>query len=1247
MSYNYLVELQKKNPAKQKKGFEIFFNNPKLKSTVSEKESEEKEASDISIESDTESPKKSESLPEPPTHKKIVEDPHVPEPPKKNTKINIIDKTKSSVIDREHILKRIKDAMSKKTSPLEKMAEIELEKSVSPPKLPSAPAVIKPIEPTQKIKIKIKKPKTTESKSEPQSDKESIILEPTEPVQKPKRGRPKTKIVTELTREDIVIDKKKLAERLPKMEKIKHRISSYYMNNRKLSIEKINQLFEPYRKELVENKESINCDSTSNSNEFKLLFHQKIILDYLNLYSPYRGLMLFYGLGAGKSCSSIAIAEGMKSDKKIFVMTPKSLKMNFFSELKKCGDPIFKKNQYWEFVSTTGHDNYVSLLSNALSLPKEYIEKNNGAWLVDVNKPSNYSELSSIQQKTLDDQLNAMIRTKYIDLNYNGLRMSNLKELTDDFTKNPFDHSVVIIDEAHNFVSRIVNKIKKPKSTSYVLYDLLLKATDVRIVLLTGTPIINYPNEIGILFNILRGYIKTWTFHLDVKTNQKVNRESILEMFEQSNLNTYDYVEYSGNKLIITRNPYGFINTKKQTRTRAVKAGKATTKSKKDDSKRKTKKNRRDDSLESSSDVTSEIQKYEESQLDTDTDQFRKDIYSNANAMSTPGMDETSYKYGGDAFEKYNGIKLDSTGNLSDNDFMRTIVKILKSNEIDVIEGATEIKLNKALPDDSDTFLNVFVDQESALLKNKNLFQKRILGLVSYFRSAQEKLLPSFIKTESSEKTSNTTYHIVESEMSSFQFEVYSKIRKEEREHEKSNKKKLKKAQTEEDLYNISSTYRIFSRACCNYAFPQPPGRPLPKIDEKVVMNESTLDATPANAIQENDSYADVDDEDNIDSPENKENIGNYNERIQQALNYLEEHSDECLSKDGLEIYSPKFLNILENLQDENNIGLHLIYSQFRTLEGIGILKLMLESNGFEQFQIKKTSDNEWTIIPPKDMDKPRFMLYTGTETEEEKEILRNIYNSQWEYVPMSIRRQLLEISDNNFTGDIVKIIMITASGAEGINLKNTRFVHIVEPYWNLVRLEQVIGRARRICSHQDLPEELRTIKVFLYITTLSEEQKTSDANKELIINDLSKLDKKTPVTTDESLFEIAQIKNNINQQLLNAIKETAIDCSLYSGTRDESYACYGFGKVNSNNFSYIPSFEEDQYQKEELNVGMQVIKGLIKVKVGNNEYAFDKKTNYLYDMESYQRAKTIPGENLILVGKIVVRDGKKTVEYI
>ena len=84
--------------------------------------------------------------------------------------------------------------------------------------------------------------------------------------------------------------------------------------------------------------------------------------------------------------------------------------------------------------------------------------------------------------------------------------------------------------------------------------------------------------------------------------------------------------------------------------------------------------------------------------------------------------------------------------------------------------------------------------------------------------------------------------------------------------------------------------------------------------------------------------------------------------------------------------------------------------------------------------------------------------------------------------MPSTLATKLKEINNNNNMGEIIRVLMITSSGSEGITLKNTRFVHIIEPYWHPVRTDQVIGRARRICSHQDLPEEFKTVEVFIYL---------------------------------------------------------------------------------------------------------------------------------------------------------------------
>ena len=103
------------------------------------------------------------------------------------------------------------------------------------------------------------------------------------------------------------------------------------------------------------------------------------------------------------------------------------------------------------------------------------------------------------------------------------------------------------------------------------------------------------------------------------------------------------------------------------------------------------------------------------------------------------------------------------------------------------------------------------------------------------------------------------------------------------------------------------------------------------------------------------------------------------------------------------------------------NIVLHLIYSQFRTLEGIGILKLVLEANGFVEFKIKKNAEGDWIIdIAKENYGKPKFALYTGTETVEEREIVRNIFNNNTNILPSSIVGELKTISTNLY-GDIIK----------------------------------------------------------------------------------------------------------------------------------------------------------------------------------------------------------------------------------
>jgi hypothetical protein len=1050
--------------------------------------------------------------------------------------IIIENRTKEKLINRKEFLDKISKTLKIKDKKTDSIKEViqEEEKEITIPKTKKT---------IKKIKLSV--------------DEENPEVAP-----KKRRTKPIEKeIISEGPITMVKIGDTSINNRLPPKKKDILRASAYYLNNREVFINFINSLFKPYKDELKDIDENVDCSSKTSN--FEIMTHQKIVRDYLALYTPYRGLLLYHGLGSGKTCSSIAIAEGLKSDKQILILTPASLQRNYIEELKKCGDPIYKKNQFWEFISLKDDkDNkLLTNLSKILQISENYIKKNKGAWMVNVSKKANYDTLNDNETKILDNQINEMIRTKYKFINYNGIRptsgKNNWRDMTSNYKINPFDNKVVIIDEAHNFVSLIVNSLKEKDSMWQQMYHDLMNADNVKIVLLSGTPIINYPNEISITFNILRGYIKTWNIPLNIKTSEKVNKDFINSIFKTFNiLDELDYTP-SSKILSITRNPFGFINKTKS--------------------------------------------------------------------------------------DKYIGVakpKQDERGDINDDDFLKIISSILREKDIEILRTNIQIDLYKALPDDLDSFKEYFIDS-SGKLKNEILFKRRILGLASYFRSAQEQLMPKY--------DAEIDFKKIEIPMSDYQFEIYEKARVVERKRDASNAKKRAVAKNKTDgIYEDAvSNYRIFSRAFCNFVFPDNK-RPMPKEEENIedinlkTVDEDLLDASSVeDKIMNSQGKFTEEDSDALAKIKDADSDTSYKRRIEEAIEFLKRNQSNYLSKDGLQIYSPKFLNILENIENPDNQGLHLVYSRFKTLEGITIFKLVLEANGFAELKIKR-QDNKWILdVLEKDYGKPMFILYTGDRSEDEKEILRNIYNSNWKNIDISLSSELEKISENNHMGQIVKVFMITAAGAEGISLKNTRFVHIMEPYWHPVLIEQVIGRAKRICSHQDLPKELRTVEVFLYLMTFTEDQKTSEDAVELRLKDRSKFDNITPITSDEALYEISTIKEQINKKILTLVKESSIDCSIYSSTnKKEKIKCFSFGKPNVNKFSYNPSIaNEEKDLTAKSNLSTLSFKA-DEIEIAGKQYIIDKKTNKIYDYESVIAAQET-GSNPIQIGSLELKNKK------
>lgn len=1043
--------------------------------------------------------------------------------------------------------------------------------------------------------------------------------------------------------------------------------SSYYMNNRKRFIGNFSRLFQPYR------ESSMNLEMAETGDLFD---NQKIVRDYLNIYSPYRGLLLYHGLGLGKTLAGIGIAEGFKTDKQIYIFTPASLKANFFAELKKGGDTMYKKNQHWAFISAKDDPEIDYALTEALSLPEGYVAKRGGAWLCDSTKPENFAQLTTREQAELDEQIDTMIRTKYIDINYNGIDARSIARLTRDGTINPFDHSVVLVDEAHGFVSTIVNKLGEKRSASapdhfrIQLYKLLMDAVDARMVLLSGTPVINSPHEIAVMMNILRGYIKTWSIPAKSKDGHRMTSDEmrgIIETDTEIGSKIFDYLDYRSNgTLVITRNPYGFVNAEapqvridpatvapraRKTRKAAAVEAAAVDENKIEDvfaepqeipieepitesiveeptdesMEEPAEEPAEEPDTEPTTEPADELDAEPTEKPDTETETppgivsyERRRVTRKAKPLIDGGAPSVS--------PNYNGVELDETGNISDVDFIERICNVLAANNVAVNRTGIKQTNHICLPDTLDEFAARFLNANADGLVHTAALKKRIIGLTSYFRTAQENLLPTLITAPD-----GSPYNIVRVEMSDYQFGIYVKARQEE----ESKSKNASKHSKADDMFGSSSAYRLYTRACCNFVFPSTVEKPQPatKRTTGIVEDVGETDDTGAAAG-----------EPEIDESELGEAEESRDERIVRALTELD--TPEILDDNGLATYTPKFAAILNNIRDPAHVGLHLLYSFFNSLEGIGIMRLVLKQHGFAEFALKRI-DGEWRLdVSPEDEDKPRFAIYSGSTDPKAKEIIRDVYNNNWDAVPPAISAALKRGADGNLYGAAIKLLMITAAGAEGINLKNTRYVHIVEPYWHMVRLEQVIGRARRLKSHMELPEELRTVEAFVYTSVFTEAQIKTNATAQMRMKDVSKYDEHRIMTADETLFENASIKNKVNQQLLTCLKETSIECNIHSELNaKEKLECFTFGEVRTNGFAFSPMVDEDMEAKRDTIVKAVAFSS---VSIGGVEYAMDKDTAYFYDKASFEASQaTGSTADLVYKGRVITGDdGRKLVDF-
>lgn len=226
----------------------------------------------------------------------------------------------------------------------------------------------------------------------------------------------------------------------------------------------------------------------------------------------------------------------------------------------------------------------------------------------------------------------------------------------------------------------------------------------------------------------------------------------------------------------------------------------------------------------------------------------------------------------------------------------------------------------------------------------------------------------------------------------------------------------------------------------------------------------------------------------------------------------------EIFSPSEIGKYSGKISYICDKIRESK--GIVFVYSQY--IDGGAVpIALALESMGITRYgrtpSLFKTAPapplNVLTMRP-KEEGKPfkpaKYMMITGQKSlssEKDREL-----------------SLLAATDDDNINGEKIKVIIVSRAGSEGLDFKNIRQMHILDPWYNLNRAEQVIGRAVRNKSHCMLPYNNRNVEIYLYGTELK------DSDEEAI---------------DLYIYRVAERKGLLIANVSRVLKETAIDCLL------------------------------------------------------------------------------------------------------
>jgi hypothetical protein len=172
------------------------------------------------------------------------------------------------------------------------------------------------------------------------------------------------------------------------------------------------------------------------------------------------------------------------------------------------------------------------------------------------------------------------------------------------------------------------------------------------------------------------------------------------------------------------------------------------------------------------------------------------------------------------------------------------------------------------------------------------------------------------------------------------------------------------------------------------------------------------------------------------------------------------------LTPEELPNYAAKFVTVIKAI--EAGVGVSMVYSNY-VERGARLFAMALEEHGY-------TPASGEPLLVGRKGTKGKYIMLTSEITTAQITSLLSLARDR-----------------KNMDGSLVRVILTTPKISEGVNFRFVRQVHILDPWWNMSRIEQVIGRGLRTCSHAMLPFEHQNCTVYLHVCRTTSKRECFD----------------------------------------------------------------------------------------------------------------------------------------------------------